>query len=543
MKPRATSRATGGFCLLASCAFLLSCAGGNPMQGNSNKLTQILIAPANRSIAKGTGLQLSATGMLANGTSQNLTASVTWTVSPSAVASINAQGALKALGEGVAQVSATYQGMTGTASTTVGPPLFQGLSVSSRQATLPLGESEPMTATGSFSDGSTQDLTASVTWQVTPSTVASINAQGNLKGLSKGVVKVAAAYQGTTGSASITVGSAALLAIAVSGHQSSLPVGESESFTATGSFSDGTTQNLTPSVEWVSSEPAIASVSPAGAVVGKAIGASIIHASAASVTGNANLTVTAAVPLALNIAPATSSVILANSIQLSATATYSDGSTHDWTTTATWSSGKLGVVAVSSTGIVTAEQVGSATILAKKSGLTASASVAVTPLMLVSYFNRANSASSGFDGTVRLINPAFPPGGLCAMVYVFDQNQELNECCGCSISDDGLLTLSLLHDLTANTLTGKKPVAGEIEIVPANPGPGGQCNAGSFSPNGLLNGSETNAQNASAPLEVTETPFPLVTLSNTQAQVLEAECSIVQQLGSGQGVCSCGTGN
>jgi uncharacterized protein YjdB len=513
------------------------------MQSKSNKLTQILIAPTNRSVAKGNSLQLSATGMLGNGTSESLTSLATWTVSPSRLASIDAQGALKALAEGTAQISATYEGVTGTATTTIGPPTFLNLSVGSQRANVPLGESDAMTATGNFSDGTTQDFTTSATWQVSPSTIASIDSQGRVKTVGKGVAKISATYQGMSGSAAITVGSAALLSIAVAGHQSSLPVGESESLTATGTFSDGTMQTLTQLVDWSSSQSAIATVSASGSVLAKSVGASTLSATAGSVTGTTGLAVTAAVPVSLSISPASSSVILANSTQLSATATYSDASTKDWTSTVAWSSTPIGVVNVGSSGGVTGQSVGTATVNARASGLAASASVTVTPLMIVSYFNRANSAATGFDGTVRLINPAFPAGGLCAMVYVFDQNQELNECCGCHISDDGLLTLSLLHDLTANTLTGKKPIAGEIEIVPSNPGQGGQCNAGSLSPNGMLAGSETNLQNTTTPLEVTETPFPLLTLSNTQAQVLASECTLVQQLGSGQGVCSCGTGD
>jgi uncharacterized protein YjdB len=543
MRPRATSRATGGICLFVCSALWLSCGTGNGSHANGTKLTQILITPANRSIARGTTLQLSAVGTLADGNPETLTTNVTWTISPSNIGTVDEQGVVKALAEGVAQVSATYQGITGTTSTTVGPPNFLNLSVGSERPTLPLGESELMSAVGSFSDGTTQVLTNLVSWQVTPPTIASIDPHGNLKSLSKGVVKVSASYKDMNASAAVTVGTAALISIAVAGKQSSLPVGESESFSATGTFSDGTMQTLTQLVEWNSSQSAIASVSSTGSVLGKSVGTSTITAAAGPVTGSGNVSVTAAVPVSLSITPASSSLILGNTAQLAATATYSDGSTKDWTTTATWTSSPLILVAVSNTGLVTAQQVGTANVTANSSGLSASASLTVTPLMMVSYFNRANSASTGFDGTIRLINPAFPPGGLCAMVYVFDQNQELNECCGCHISDDGLVTLSLLHDLTANTLTGKKPVAGEIEIVPSNPTQGGECNAGSLSPNGLLVGTETNVQNTTAPLEVTETPFPLLTLSGTQAQVLAAECSLVQQLGSGQGVCTCGTGD
>ena len=163
--------------------------------------------------------------------------------------------------------------------------------------------------------------------------------------------------------------------------------------------------------------------------------------------------------------------------------------------------------------------------------------------MTVSYFNLANAVSSGSDGTVRLVNPGTTPGDMCAMVYVFDRNQELNECCGCKISDSGLLTLSLVKDLTANTLTGKKPVAGSVEVVPSDPDLNGQCNAGSPAPNRIIHAWETNIQDSSGSFPTTEIRFANGQLSDAEAQVLGTLCSMIQQMGSGAGICSCGTGN
>jgi hypothetical protein len=193
--------------------------------------------------------------------------------------------------------------------------------------------------------------------------------------------------------------------------------------------------------------------------------------------------------------------------------------------------------------MLTAEQVGSATILAQSNNFSASASLTVTPLMIVSYFNRANSAASGIDGTLELANPGFTAGNICAMIYVFDQQQELNECCGCTISRDGMRIFSLLKDLTGNTLTGKEPVAGTIQIVPANPGQNGICDPGSPSPNSMLSGWETNVQGTTGAYQATEIPFAGAPLAPVQAQILAGACGHLEQLGGGKGVCSCGSGD
>jgi hypothetical protein len=129
------------------------------------------------------------------------------------------------------------------------------------------------------------------------------------------------------------------------------------------------------------------------------------------------------------------------------------------------------------------------------------------------------------------------------MVYVFDRNQELSECCGCSVSDSGLRTFSLLLDLTANPLTGKTPQAGVIEIVSSDPTQNPQCDPDSLAPTGVILGWETNAQPAGGgTFQETETTFAQVPLGG-EATILENECSYLDQLGSGQGICSCGTGH
>lgn len=503
-------------------------------------LVAITVSPNQSSLPLGETKQLTAMGSFSDGSTQNLTPSATWVSSSQAVASVNAQGIVTAVGVGATQLSATYQGITGVASVAVAQPVLLTITVSPSQSSLPLGETEPLIATGSFSDGSSRNLSQSAAW-TSSSAVASVNAQGVVTGINLGSALVSAAYQGITGSASVTVGAAALLSITVSPAQYSLPAGESTQLAAIGNFSNGSTRNLTQSATW-SSSSAIASVSAAGAVIANAVGASTISASAGSVTGSANLTVTPAVVVGLSIIPATISLVIENSKQLQAMASMSDGTTQNMTLSVTWNSAQPAIASVTYYGLATAQQVGSTTIEAEVNGISGSASITVTPLLAVSYFNLANTQQTGFDSTVRLTNPGVTSGNLCAMVYVFDSKEVLNECCGCTISDSGLLTLSLAKDLTSNTLTGKKPAAGVIEVVPSNPGQNGQCNAASISPNGVILGWSTNVLPSSTNVQVTEESFAQTQLSNSEAGVLAGECSMIQQLGSGAGVCSCGTG-
>src|ERR1700681_525549 len=67
----------------------------------------------------------------------------------------------------------------------------------------------------------------------------------------------------------------------------------------------------------------------------------------------------------------------------------------------------------------------------------------------------SNNAAPAPDATVRIDNPGLTCGNLCAMIYVFDQDQQLSECCGCVETHNGLRTLSVRRDLTSNPLTGR----------------------------------------------------------------------------------------
>ncbi len=65
----------------------------------------------------------------------------------------------------------------------------------------------------------------------------------------------------------------------------------------------------------------------------------------------------------------------------------------------------------------------------------------------VDYYSNANTTDEP-NGTVRITNVGThigaagdASGNLCAMIYVFSPDQELDECCGCPLTPDGLITL------------------------------------------------------------------------------------------------------
>jgi hypothetical protein len=157
----------------------------------------------------------------------------------------------------------------------------------------------------------------------------------------------------------------------------------------------------------------------------------------------------------------------------------------------------------------------------------------------VGYFSHAQI--QGPDGTVRITNVGTNittpgSGNLCAMIYVFEPDQQLAECCGCEITPDGLLTLSIDLNLTSNPLTPVVLTTGAIKVVSSSGSP--TCNPAKPTP---VTGIRAWGTHIQAPGDfVTETEFVDSTLSTGELNLLKNKCGSILNNGSGFGVCTCG---
>src|SRR5208337_263875 len=132
-------------------------------------------------------------------------------------------------------------------------------------------QTQQFTATGNYSDGSTKDLTASVTWSSSATSIATITSGGNATVLAYGTTNISATFVGITGSTALTVVStASLKSIQVTPLTPSILLGASQQFIAQGTNLDGSIQNLTASVNWASSSNAVATISNTPGSNGKA---------------------------------------------------------------------------------------------------------------------------------------------------------------------------------------------------------------------------------------------------------------------------------
>jgi hypothetical protein len=167
-------------------------------------------------------------------------------------------------------------------------------------------------------------------------------------------------------------------------------------------------------------------------------------------------------------------------------------------------------------------------------------------VLKINYF--ANNVAGAPDATVRIDNPGTDAtANLCALIYVFDNDQQLSECCGCLVTANGLRTLSVKNNLTSNPLTGVVSNNGMIMIVSSAVYPNGVPCDPTFNigPTPSIRAWATHVQNkVGTAYPITETEFSDATLNGLELDDnLGEQCSFAHRLGSGQAVCSCGTGD
>jgi uncharacterized protein YjdB len=344
-------------------------------------VTSITVTPTAATILIGKTQQYAATAHFSDGSTKVLTSGIIWGAS-------NPNAAISSTGvaTGIAAGSATITAKQGSVSSpgaglkiTAEAATLSSIAVTPVSASIAAGKTQQFTATGTFSDGTTQVLTTGVTWG-SSSADATISASGLATGVSAGTATITAAQGGvTSGGAALTVTAAppTLTSISLSPTSASITVGKTQQFAATGHFSDGTAQVLTTGLTWASST-ADATVSPTGLASGVTAGSATITAAQGGITSSgAALTVTA-VPVTLTsiaVAPGSASIAVGKTQQFTATGNFSDGSSQDLSASATWKSSNATDATVSSTGLATGVAAGSVTVTAAQNGITSNPAV------------------------------------------------------------------------------------------------------------------------------------------------------------------------
>jgi uncharacterized protein YjdB len=299
------------------------------------------VSPASQTIAVGTTLDFSALGRFSDGTFQDITSDATWSSDNTAVATVDVNAIATAVSPGTANIIATFNGVTGSAPLTVSTATITSIAVTPSTAEMAPNTMLSCVATATLSDGTTQVITDNATWSSSDAAVASVDNGGNVSAVAGGSATISAQFGGVTGTSAIVV-NPQLTSIQVSPATASIPAQTGVAFTATGTFADGKTQDLTGFAFWTSSQPSVATIF-AGNATGLAPGTSTIVAVFNGQGGSAQLTVTTAKAISVVVSPSAAALKLGGSTKFRAVADFSDGTTMDVTNWVTWTSSEQDV--------------------------------------------------------------------------------------------------------------------------------------------------------------------------------------------------------
>ena len=315
-------------------------------------LVSIAVTPSAPTIAKGATQQFTATGSYSDNSQQNITSTVTWASATQSVATIGANtGLASGVGAGTSQITATLGSVASPPDTlTVTAATLVSIAVTPSAPTIAKGATQQFTATGSYSDNSQQNITSTVTWASATQSVATIGAN---TGLASGVGAGTSQIMATLGSVAsppdtLTVTAATLVSIAVTPSAPTIAKGATQQFTATGSYSDNSQQNITSTVTWASATPSVATIGAnTGLASGVGAGTSQITATLGSVASPPDtLTVTAATLVSIAVTPSAPTIAKGATQQFTATGSYSDNSQQNITSTVTWASATQSVATI-----------------------------------------------------------------------------------------------------------------------------------------------------------------------------------------------------
>jgi 6-phosphogluconolactonase (cycloisomerase 2 family) len=186
---------------------LVGCGGGSSSSGDGGyspppplpHLVGVTVAPNSATIALGLTQQLSAAGAYSDGTTKDITSIATWTSVATDVASVSAAGLVSSLAQGQSNITATLDAVSGSASITVGPAQLTAISITPAQAAIYVGAApQQFSATATYTDKSTADISGTVTWSVSNSHVAQIDSHGLATVLRNGYSTVSASIEGMT---------------------------------------------------------------------------------------------------------------------------------------------------------------------------------------------------------------------------------------------------------------------------------------------------------------------------------------------------------
>jgi len=295
---------------------------------------------------------------------------ITWSTSNGAVAAVDANGNMTAVGQGSATITATSEGKGGVATVTVSQAAVATVAVTPAPLSMSVGQTTQLAATLKDASGNVLNGRA-VTWSSSNAGVATVSSSGLVTGVAAGPTTITATSEGKSGTAAVTISNVAVGSVAVQPQGPTIMQGANVQLSATVRDVNGVvvTDRV---VTWATSSAAVATVSASGVVTGVGSGSVTITATSEGKSGTTSVTVLAVPVASVTIQPASpDTVFIGYTAQLTAITKDSAGGVLNGRAV-TWHSNNTAIATIDAAGLVSGVAAGSTTITATSEGKTAS---------------------------------------------------------------------------------------------------------------------------------------------------------------------------
>ncbi|WP_298775013.1 Ig-like domain-containing protein [uncultured Shewanella sp.] len=359
---------------------------------------KLVMSSEKSTLAQGQTLQLTATVIYSDNTTEDVSdggsLGTSWVSDNNELALVTNDGLLTANSQqqtGDVNITATFVDLGVTVASSMTVSITQAIPVnmvlSALKKSIAQGQSTQITAKVTYSDASVVNVTNGelydTSWVSGDASIATIDNQGLLTANSNeinGDVSVSAVYQDgvnrVQGEMMLAVTKAIPIELVLSSDKSSIAQGQSMPLKAVVIYSDNTTADVSQDngISWVSDNTVLAKVNEDGILTANStqqtgdvtVLATYID-TGISVNASMKIAVTEAIPKALVITPTSVNLAQGTYQQFKAIVTYSDNTSNDVTTLVSWINNTESLVAITGTGLVTAnsqQQLGDAEIKA-----------------------------------------------------------------------------------------------------------------------------------------------------------------------------------
>ncbi|WP_339290932.1 Ig-like domain-containing protein [Paenibacillus sp. FSL W8-0187] len=166
------------------------------------EVVKIVVEPEKIDLNIKKSKSIKVTGYYSNGKTVSLSSKMNWSSSDSAIVTVS-KTSVKAVAEGTATITGSYQGKEATVKVNVVPKLKK-LTVSEKKLNLKPGDVKTVTVTAEFDTGAKTNVGDTAVWTTSNSSVAKVT-NGRIEAIAKGTARIKGQYNSKTVSITVSI--------------------------------------------------------------------------------------------------------------------------------------------------------------------------------------------------------------------------------------------------------------------------------------------------------------------------------------------------